>query len=100
MFAVTSRYAAISTATYTLPDGRTVVYLQRRFIPHTPATVVLARHTVVQGDRLDRIAATYMGDPERFWLICDANNAMQPELLTDDPAIGQQLLIPLPQVSG
>ena len=100
MFAVTSRYASISTATYTLPDGRTVVYLQRRFIPQTAATVVLARYTVVQGDRLDRITASYMGDPEQFWRICDVNNAMQPEKLTDDPAIGQQLMIPLPQVSG
>jgi len=100
MFAVTSRYASISTATYTLPDGRIVVYLQRRFIPQTAATVVLARYTVVQGDRLDRITANFMGDPEQFWRICDVNNVMQPEELTDDSAIGQQLLIPLPQVSG
>ena len=31
-----------------------------------------------QGDRLDLIAAKYLGDPLIFWLICDANGAIDP----------------------
>lgn len=100
MFPVTSRYANTGTATFTLPDGRVVAYLRRRFVPYNPATIAVAEYVVVQGDRLDRITASYLGDPGQFWRICDVNNAMQPEELTDDSAIGRRLLIPLPQVGG
>ncbi len=99
MFPVTSRYYNIGTASVDLPDGRTVVYLRRRFKPYNQATIVLAEHIVVQGNRLDRITARYLGDPEQFWRVCDVNNAMQPEQLTDDSAIGRSLMIPLPQGS-
>ena len=37
------------------------------------------QHTVQQGDRLDLIAAKYLGDPLMFWLICDANGAIAPQ---------------------
>jgi hypothetical protein len=52
----------------------------------------------VEGDRLDTIAAKYLGDPEQFWRIADANGAMRPEELTD--AIGDKLHITLPQGIG
>jgi hypothetical protein len=97
MFPVTSRYATIDTATFETADGRTVVYVRRRFLPYNPATIVLAEHTVTQSDRLDRITALYLGDPTQFWRVADVNNAMQPEELTDDASIGRQLRIPLPQ---
>ena len=97
MFPVTSRYNTIATATYTLPDGRQVVYLLRRFLPDAEKFTVLAQHLVTQGERLDNITARYLGDPEQFWRVADANNAMQPEELTDDPHIGQRIRIPLPQ---
>ena len=35
-----------------------------------------------QVDRLDVMAAQYLGDPELFWRICDANGAMRPEEFT------------------
>ena len=38
---------------------------------------------MVQGDRLDNITAKYLGDPEQFWRMCDANGAMRPEELTE-----------------
>ena len=34
-----------------------------------------------QGDRLDRIAAAEIGDPEAFWMLCDANGAVWAEEL-------------------
>ena len=29
----------------------------------------------MQGERLDNVAAQYLGDPTLFWRLCDANNA-------------------------
>lgn len=97
MFPVTSRYNGIAVATLQTADGRTVSYLRRRFLPSAAAAITLAEHVVTQGERLDNITARYLGDPEQFWRVCDANNAMQSEELTDDDAIGRRLRIPMPQ---
>ena len=82
MFPVTSRYNDIEVATLEVEDD-TIAYLRCRFLPSSPQSrVVLAEHTVTQGDRLDNISARYLADPEQFWRICDANNAMRPDDLT------------------
>jgi len=93
MFGVTSRYYGIETVRYERPDGTFLVYIRRRFIPATTASAV-AEHLVTQGDRLDNITARYLGDPERFWSLCDANTAMRPNELTE--RIGRRLKIPSP----
>lgn len=95
IFPPNSRYHGIDTATWETSDGKTVVYVLRRFIPSADRFVVLHEYTVVEGDRLDNIAAQVLGDPERFWQICDANNAMLPEKLTE--VVGRALRITLPQ---
>ena len=97
MFSATSRYYSIEVATIEIADGRTVSYLRRRFLPDGSKAVVLAEHMITQGERLDNITARYLGDPESFWLVCDANNAMLPDDLTADSEIGNRLIIPLPQ---
>ena len=97
MFLVTSRYYGIETAKLMTPDGREIIYLRRRFLPDGTKAVVLTEHVVTQGDRLDNITARYLGNPEQFWLVCDANNAMRPENLTAESEIGRRLSIPLPQ---
>jgi nucleoid-associated protein YgaU len=56
---------------------------------------LLVEVTVNQGDRLDLIAARALGDPELFWRICDANNAMDPLELTAEP--GRRLRVAIPQ---
>lgn len=91
----TSRYFGIETVPRTLPDGREVVYLRRRFLPPASASTIVAVHSVVEGDRLDNVTAKHLGDPEQFWRLCDANNAMHPDVLTAE--IGRRLGIPLPQ---
>ncbi len=97
MFPVTSRYHGIETAKWTTPDGREIAYVLRRFVP--PATsAVLAEHAVAEGERLDNITAQYLGDPEQFWRLCDANLAMHPQELTAE--IGRRLRIPLIQAGG
>lgn len=97
MFSETSRYFNLPTAEVTTPDGKKIVYVLRRFLPTNPPTQTLAEHTVTEGDRLDNITARYLGDPEQFWQVCDANLAMQPEALTANESIGRRLRIALPE---
>lgn len=93
-FPPTSRYHDVEVATLELPDGRTVAYLRRRFVPPPESFALLREHVVRSGERLDHIAATYLGDAEQFWRIADANGAIAPEELTD--AAGRRLRITLP----
>ena len=98
MFPASSRYYRIETAKYENSEGRQFVYLQRRFLPFVSADApVIAEHWVTEDERLDNITAHYLRDPEQFWRLCDANNAMQPEELTAE--IGRRLRIALPQGS-
>jgi hypothetical protein len=84
-FPVTSRYYRVGTATLQKSDGTNIIYLKRRIIPPAENLTLVLEHQVKQGDRLDNLSAAYIGDPEQFWQIADANNAMKPEELTDEP---------------
>ncbi len=95
LFPSTSRYSGIDTATLETPDYRTIIYLKRRFVPPPENFILLQEHVVTQGERLDNITASYLGDPEQFWRICDANGAMRPDELTE--TIGKRLRITLPE---
>jgi hypothetical protein len=85
IFAENSRYRHVPTATAQLSDGRLVRYLRRRFLPQPEQLSTVAEHVVAPGDRLDNLAQKYLGDPEMFWQICDANRALRPADLTDSP---------------
>lgn len=95
MFSVTSRYAGLPTAMLVRSNGQTVAYVLRRFIPSADRFALLQEHVVVEGDRLDNITAQYLGDPEQFWRVCDANNVMDPDELTR--IIGSRIRITLPE---
>jgi nucleoid-associated protein YgaU len=96
-FPADSRYYGSGTLTWTSSGGQSISYLARRIVPQPGAAnyATVAQHTVVQGDRLDLIAAKYLGDPLMFWLICDANGAIRPHDLTATP--GTVLAITMPQ---
>jgi hypothetical protein len=94
-FPATSRYNGLPIVTLTTADNRTIPYLTRRFLPSPEDFAVLQLHRVTQGERMDSIAAQFLGDPEQYWRICDANGAMRPEDLT--ARMGRQLRITLPQ---
>ncbi|HEV3052035.1 MAG TPA: hypothetical protein VGX50_17125 [Longimicrobium sp.] len=94
-FPAGSRYHGVPVKTYTAPDGVSVAYLARRFIPPPERFSLLQEHVVSQGDRLDVLTARYLGDPEVFWRIADANNAMDPQALTRE--VGRRLRITLPE---
>ncbi len=94
-FPPTSRYHGIETATLETEDRETIVYLRRRFVPSPDRFFLLQEHTVTQGNRLDNITNQYLGDSERFWQLCDSNNAIYPDELTE--TIGRQIRITLPE---
>lgn len=98
-FPANSRYHMTGTLALELPDGETVVYLERRFIPAPEAMTTIREHRVAGGDRLDKLAAEFYGDPELFWQICDANRAMQPQDLTEIAGVEIAIAIP-PGVAG
>ena len=96
MFEPTSRYYNLKTAQFTTPDGRRIAYKRRRFLPQGRNMPIAEEVMVKDEDRLDLITFDTLGDPEQFWQIGDANNAMNPEELTAE--LGRMLRIPIPQV--
>jgi hypothetical protein len=94
MFEPNSRYYNLETATYTTPEGEQKPYKRRRFLPRGEDLPLLAEVTVTEGDRLDNLTARTLGDPEAFWRIADANNAMNPDDLTAEP--GKSIRVPIP----
>ena len=60
------RPAAITASSRRSSRGRTArrsVYLRRRFVPPPERFALLREHVVAAGDRLDNLAAQYLGDP-------------------------------------
>jgi hypothetical protein len=94
MFEPSSRYTNCEDSKLTAEDGRVIAYKKRRFLPAGDKMHVLQEIVVSGGDRLDNISAVILGDPEQFWRICDANDAMHPLDLTGE--IGRVLRIATP----
>lgn len=95
LFTATSRYYGLGTSTLTAADGTVIVYVKRRFLPSPDRFQLIQEHVVVQGERLDNIAAAFLGDSELFWRLADANGAMKPEELVQ--TVGRRLRITLPE---
>ena len=88
MFDPKSRYAELPNASLLIrsADGmqQTLVYKVRRLLPIEPSTAAV-EHKVDDGDRLDRVTATYLGDPTLYWKLCDRNGCLHPRELTAEP---------------
>jgi nucleoid-associated protein YgaU len=97
-FGANSRYNAVQVLQRMATDGRPIAYVARRFIaPPMPGVAPLS-YSVVFGDRLDLIANRFIGDPEQWWKIADANPTLDPRPLTGEP--GLVLNIPSLDVLG
>ena len=59
-------------------------------LPFRKTPPVRSYHTRTDGQRLDHIAANYLGDPTAFWRLCDAGGALAPDAL----AVRAQIAIP------
>ena len=90
-----SRYHGVATAERTLPDGRTVRYLRRRFLPNPALLIAFAEHRVADSDRLDNLAMRYLGDPLQSWRIGDANLTLRLEALVEE--VGRRVRVTLPE---
>ena len=95
LYPPTSRYYGIGSATLEIAGGKIVVYLRRRLIPQPDEFVVVQGHSVVEGDRVDNLANRYLGDPEQYWRLCDANIVMHPRELTE--TVGRRIRVALPE---
>ncbi len=87
-----SRYYGAPVEQLVMPGGTEVAYLARRIIPQAAAYQAAQSYVIVEGDRLDNLAAKFLGDPLLYWMICDANVASDPDELTNQA--GRQIAIP------
>ena len=73
-----SRYYGLPVLEMSAAGGAVIRYVKRRLIPDAAAFPTLATHQVQQGERIDVLAARYLGDPLLYWRIADANLAVRP----------------------
>ncbi|HET6485152.1 MAG TPA: hypothetical protein VFH83_01960 [Spirochaetia bacterium] len=95
MFLKGSRYASVPENVLVDPRGRVLRYKTTRFLRPSAAQV---GHILSDGERVEHVAYFYYRDPERFWRICDANQAMDPEELNHAP--GRKIGIPASEDKG
>jgi len=94
-FPPTSRYAQTPVEAYDPGDGSPAVpFLGRRFCPRGASLALLHEVRIAEGDRRDLLGWRHLGDPELWWQLADANDAVDPRVLTD--TIGRALRITLP----
>lgn len=84
MFDEKSRYRDLKPYRVTDRRGRTVPVVP---VPPAPREVVLGYHVRRQGQRLDHLAYRYLDNPAGFWRICELNDVMLPEALSEAPEI-------------
>jgi hypothetical protein len=89
-----SRYQGLPTRTLTAPDGKQIIYLSRRLVPQPNRLASVSVHTMRDGERLDQVAASFLGDPLLAWRLADANGALDPAEL-EHP--GRSIRITLPE---
>jgi hypothetical protein len=92
MFFNGSRYQGVGDRWLRQRDGRVVAYKAPRRVepPAAPRAYV-----VRDADRPDLAAYRAVGDPERFWELCDAAGERRPSDLTARP--GRRLPVPGPE---
>lgn len=74
------------------PAPRETRALARRRIRQPPAAL---EYVVLEGERLDQLAARFYGDARKWWLICDANPSESNPLMLLRP--GRRIVIPRDQ---
>jgi hypothetical protein len=75
-----SRYFKLTTYTVRDHRGRDVAVVP---VPPPPNEGLLGIHVLKQGQRLDHLAALYLANPAGYWRICERNDVMLPEALTE-----------------
>jgi hypothetical protein len=86
MFSTISRYRALPDAVTVDAAGRQLTSRALRIAGPVSGQFL---HTVVEGDRLDGLAAAYYRQPRNWWRICDAN----PEFLSPQELVGAEPVV-------
>lgn len=89
-----SRHHGLAVRQATLPNGRTVSFLDRRLVTDPDALVERTRLELRGDERLDHVAAAQHGSPTAWWLLVEAHVVDHPEELVAAP--GRRLRIVLP----
>ena len=87
MFDKKSRYKDAEIYQVKGPDGNSVNVVS---VAKKPDETPLGIHKLKQGQRLDHLAFKYLNDPAGFWRICEINDAMLPEALSE----AEEIIIP------
>ncbi|MDF2867070.1 MAG: hypothetical protein K0S11_540 [Gammaproteobacteria bacterium] len=90
MFNPSSRYYGLPDKVTELPSGKKITYKGRRLLPPLASLSKIGEATVQAGERLDSLAAKHLGDPLRFWQLCDSHDVLNPAEL-EQP--GQTIII-------
>jgi len=80
MFDDKSRYAKLQPYQVVDRRGRTVLVVP---VPDRPAQGLLGIHLRKEGQRTDHLAYRYLDDPAGYWRICERNDVLLPEALTE-----------------
>lgn len=83
-----SRYHGVEIAEQVGPDGETIRFLRRRFLPRDPPVGERAV-TVPPHARADRLAQRLVGDPEAWWRLADVNGVTRAEQLEEEGRVLQ-----------
>jgi hypothetical protein len=75
-----SRYFSLQTYTVRDHRGREVAVVP---VPPPPIQTLLGIHVLRQGERLDHLAQKYLDNGAGFWRICEINEVMLAESLTE-----------------
>ena len=89
-----SRYYGLTNRERTNAAGLTETFVARRIIPAMSRYRALDRHRTDGDERIENLSADYLGDPELYWRISDANGDQDPGLSAQP--IGRLITIPLP----
>ena len=94
VFPASSRYHGVGTAIHVTPDGRSITYVLRRIVPPPERFATLEEYEVVETDRIDNLASRFLGDPEQYWRLADANGALRPDELTREAGRFVRMTLP------
>lgn len=84
MFDKKSRYRGLEPYEVADRRGRKVMVVP---VPPKSTQVLRGYHARQQGQRLDHMAYRYLDDAAGFWRICELNDVMLPEALSEVPEI-------------
>jgi nucleoid-associated protein YgaU len=73
MFEQNSRYYHLDDLTYTDDQGKKIIYKSRRILPQSENVKSLVNTTVKNGQRLDQISNSMLGNSAYYWKLGDAN---------------------------